>query len=1351
MDESLDSRKSISIEGISVDSRCHDTDGECDQTPPPIHALQRRDPLESVGRIDVICQAFEAAWSETTPPVLEDFLSQAEHSLQTRLLRKLLAVELEVLQKRGIKTDHQAYRHRFVEYADIVSGVFLNARGGDASGMTLGNYELLAKIGAGGMGTVYQARHTSLGTTVAVKLLQATLLQDDQALARFQREMLAIGKLNDEHIIAATDAGMIYNIPYLVMEYVEGRDLGSVAAERGPLPVELTLDYVSQAARGLDSAHAKGVIHRDIKPANLLVGNDGKIRILDWGLARFLRTPFSEGPGSLTESGTVLGTADYMAPEQSQEHQRVDQRSDIYSLGCTLYRLLAGRVLYPKGSTVDRIIAHRTARIPSLLLDRPDVPVRLDELMQRMVAKSPDKRPQSMAEVIDCLRAVRENERQPDGIPQSRSVQSTRPLRSGRFVWQLATVVVLSLGLFSVLLVAFPAIRSTLPGAISSTVFWTGEPASGEASKVWQSSEFAGPDSGFNPNRSPVKIGSIPVTLKAPFDNLSTFFDAGRVGNQQDGLFLKPNSPGRSSRSVRSKVPCDGNFKLVAIFSESWLRATELGVKLRRNSTDVYEFLFRPAVLPVNQLGEVPRSGRSFAVAQQAGGCFECVILRNDVAIQSQLIRADVVPTTEIKICVQRIEDKLSLQINSHGPCEILDPFAIDGTIADCELIWGDDVRLRELTVQADPQPYRGSEFLTPDRLYHAGQFEAALSAYQQIASPSQDSTIKQESVYKQGLCLIGLNRREDALTTWDTLVKERKNGWDRWSLLAMAQHWLVKLEQDVGTSDPTLPPEFSQEADLRRLVRVCPLAVRQKLRDGYIDQDQFAKFVFYKAGRRKRLELLERIDPLLSSDAVPTASALLALVKGWEYHRDLSYPSKDDQRDSLKKARDAAIRLHHFYPESPQALFLLERLLRLSKQQQQPAGKQSLELIARLVDGQSERPPAERLEGVIHLARVYAATDDFDRAQQMLHQAENIIESLETSGQRPHVYQVGLTFLLKGFLLEKLESPQAAMEAWKQGTNTVRIRLAGQDDDPTGMVALVFFSLAGLSGDLRQLDVDKYFHPSKFINSESVLLDLPLQKALVRDQFLVRSFLSTAARHRGRQLCQDLAFDRLVGSDYLRWPVELATDFMIREAFFGQVSEEQEHEVWQLCDDIVNDIAFRGKLIPAILNQAAVNWTADFQFSPGLLQLLPALPRANYVIANYLANPHAAPRKPGANGEIPADLVRAESIFHQVILDSRKQSACEGLEQLAKDDLELLKANQGRLLIINQMPSSMVVKISQGDQVVAELRVEKRETLNLPIGSYELSLHDSRPDAIVESDVRVFRCSRATVQIRRK
>jgi serine/threonine protein kinase len=285
----------------------------------------------------------------------------------------------------------------------------LKGRGAD---LVLGPYRLMDRLGEGGMGQVFKARHERLDRIVALKVIRKDKLADPAILERFRRETRAAAQLNHPNIVRALDADAIGPCHLLVMEYVEGPDLSQLVKRSGPLPVATACDYIRQAALGLQHAHEKGIIHRDIKPSNLIVTqaagsqSAGLVKILDMGLARLEdRNGEETSSATMTQTGSVVGTPDFIAPEQARSSRQTDGRSDIYSLGCTLYYLLTGQVPFPTGTLTEKLLHHVMDEPRPVEELRPDVPPELAAIIRKLMAKAPEKRYQRPAEVAAELEA----------------------------------------------------------------------------------------------------------------------------------------------------------------------------------------------------------------------------------------------------------------------------------------------------------------------------------------------------------------------------------------------------------------------------------------------------------------------------------------------------------------------------------------------------------------------------------------------------------------------------------------------------------------------------------------------------------------------------------------------------------------------------------------------------------------------------------------------------------------------------------------------------------------------------------------------------------------------------------
>ncbi len=299
----------------------------------------------------------------------------------------------------------EAFAATLVKACKLTSFQAAETLAGRGASLVLGDYVLLDRLGAGGMGEVFKARHRHMDRIVALKVVSAQAMKDEASVKRFEREVKAAARLEHPNIVTAHDSRHDRGVHYLVMQYVEGSDLSALVKQQGPLPVDLAIQCILQAARGLAYAHGEGIVHRDIKPANLLLDKKGVIKILDMGLARLDDT----SADNLTGTEQVMGTVDYMSPEQAASTHTVDGRSDTYSLGCTLWYLLTARKIYEGETLMSRMLKHREAPIPSLCAARDDVSYALEEIYQRMVAKHPEDRYRSMDDVVRELESLQAN------------------------------------------------------------------------------------------------------------------------------------------------------------------------------------------------------------------------------------------------------------------------------------------------------------------------------------------------------------------------------------------------------------------------------------------------------------------------------------------------------------------------------------------------------------------------------------------------------------------------------------------------------------------------------------------------------------------------------------------------------------------------------------------------------------------------------------------------------------------------------------------------------------------------------------------------------------------------------
>jgi len=268
--------------------------------------------------------------------------------------------------------------------------------------LLMGQYCLLEPLGQGGMGQVFKARHRLMRRVVALKVIRKELLARPEAVDRFLREMQMAAQLSHPNIVTAYDAEQIGDRCCLVMEFCEGQSLAQLVRQTGPLPIAQACELIRQAALGLQHAHERGLIHRDIKPENLLCSG-ATLKILDMGLARLQSVDGEPSGMTLTQQGVIMGTPDFIAPEQAKDLRSADIRSDVYSLGCTFYFLLVGRVPFLGGTLVEKLLRHQAETPPPLEQLRPDVPAGVSAVVARMMAKEPAERFQTPGDVAAAL------------------------------------------------------------------------------------------------------------------------------------------------------------------------------------------------------------------------------------------------------------------------------------------------------------------------------------------------------------------------------------------------------------------------------------------------------------------------------------------------------------------------------------------------------------------------------------------------------------------------------------------------------------------------------------------------------------------------------------------------------------------------------------------------------------------------------------------------------------------------------------------------------------------------------------------------------------------------------------
>jgi serine/threonine-protein kinase len=309
-------------------------------------------------------------------------------------------------------------------------------------GLIVGRYMILDRIGSGSMGRVYKAHHMMMDRIVALKIIAPEIASNERVVARFQREMKLVGRLDHPNVVRAFDADQINRVLYIVMEYVPGQSLGE-RLKKGPMPIAEMVDYAAQACFGLGHAHGQGIVHRDIKPSNILLTEDRKVKILDLGLGVLMEA--DSASTFATADGIAVGTVDYMSPEQACGRE-VDGRSDLYGLACAMFHLMTGKLPFPGDSPIERLGKRISGRHVPITDYLPNAPANLVRVMDRMMAHKPHERFATAIEAAEALQSlIRPKVRSaapkeaapleaPGAVPQPAAVPIAQPPEPSRAV-----------------------------------------------------------------------------------------------------------------------------------------------------------------------------------------------------------------------------------------------------------------------------------------------------------------------------------------------------------------------------------------------------------------------------------------------------------------------------------------------------------------------------------------------------------------------------------------------------------------------------------------------------------------------------------------------------------------------------------------------------------------------------------------------------------------------------------------------------------------------------------------------------------------------------------------------------
>ena len=1241
-----------------------------------------------------------------------------------------------------------------------------------APGKRFGDYELLEEIARGGMGVVYKARQVKLKRTVAVKMILAGQLASQEDVARFYSEAEAAAKLDHPGIVPIFEVSEHDGQHYFSMGYVDGISLTERVAG-GPLPPREAAEIVRRVAEAVHYAHEHGVIHRDLKPGNILLTTDGQPKVTDFGLAKSV-----EGDSGLTASGQILGTPSYMPPEQAVGNlSEIGPRSDVYSLGAVLYCLLCGRPPFQSASAIETLKQVLEREPAPLRLLNPSVDRDLETICLKCLEKTSTERFATAQDFADELARFLAGEpiRSRRIGPATRAWRwlKRKPLVAALCASVLVLVVAIAVavqlaeratltGRLAELQTRFETrldqphptvaylkemediVREIRKLAPEQATEADDRLVKGLVRRVEQAlsvplghgavesidallMELEGrhvPDAARLRADLQRRLSEWqPVfRLAAPFGRLPGVFPGGLVRSEKRrllpvGPFSSAGNANDRTRTVLTGIECPLHAQLEGTFDDSWQDATEIGLVLNAEQSGAYEFVLqtgRPAASETD--GENEPAPVSFRQLRRAQGDALVQIRRNGVALLEEKAAVSRLPDGSLQIRGECRGGRLTLQVGVLPPRVFHDPFPLGARRTGFYGVrWPSEVGLLELVACKLTRPPVGSPLEQGDEHYDAGRFAQALEFYRQRIPLTEDSEFKQEAQYKQALCLLQLNRTDEAVPLLEEILAESG---DRWPPLAGCQLWVLKLRQKKSIDAGNVFESLSSRYRLGQLAALLPHDIREEILERY----------FTTLGS---VSVMTRIDPQLVA-MVERGAAIdrfLSLDGRGSLKRQLAVSRAYRFVGRLEEGLQQAARVAEDYDE-PVTVRDYSRLLRLTGQPQR-----ARELLKKALAEHTEETDRLYPHSLTREdARVLIALDRW-------REAEDVIDTF-IADRRAADRQITKTewelFLLKGFLREHFDDQPGATKYWREGYRLFKPVIDGVRTEPD----IVFGMLLGsLSGEMTGSEVSVLLSRLLSLGTRSTLVGLA--RSMLPEDRMATAVESMWDSPRGRRHARAVAFQTLTLRDRVRIPVLLAlVSFVRQDAFGGELSEAQEQLVWSAAEDSFEGLTQTGKLQAPQIVQLGLTWKGTTNFL-GWAGVVPALEstselrdlrgRLAYILAHRFLQ-----RK---------DRPQAEEFLRTALKDAPADS---DLARLAQTDLDLLAADKGRLIVLGNVdkPGRIALRKPDGTEV-ASVDVSSRAQCDVPAGTYQLATLPRRDDwRLSEAKVTLKPARRKTVQV---
>ena len=1122
-------------------------------------------PLELQQRIDKVCHAFEAQCQRGRQPSIEEHLTQVAESERPWLLVELVLLELEYRDRLGQRSSVEEFDQRFPGMEEWIALAFQRSqrfaegevvpavfpRPQEATGSTaptlgastwegiqaaraagqptpsvVADYEILEELGHGGMGVVYRARQRSADRIVALKVIRPDRLEGlspehrQEAFDRFLREARAAAQLEHDHIVTVYEVGMFEGRPYYSMRYVRGQSLATLCGDQ-PIDDRRAAEFLESVTRAVAEAHRYGILHRDLKPSNILVDSaSGRALVSDFGLAKL-----SEGGGDMTLSGEVFGSPPYMSPEQARDSARATTASDVYSLGATFYHLLTGRPPFRASSFGEtlRQVLEEDPQPPRRL--NPAVNRDLETICLRCLEKDPSKRYASATALAEDLR------RYLDGEELGRLDRTEAEAAETRLQERCAQEITQQIHKAS--------LQAEDTTKIERIIAWLARRDATTASRL------------RGELQARLRAWELLFEISAPFAGAVTWFQDGQVHSEGEALVFTPRSGSKSADVAHTKVPTPASSEFTATFAEdSWTADSRLGLMLNCRNNQGYAFL-----LSVVAGGRTEKSGRTW----------QAVIVRNGVTLRQQTVR---IPAGPLQVLARREGGSLSLHANGVPLLSCFDMFPLGGNPPGVfAVVWPSGIRITRLRAAHQTLPEKPAPLEQGDVLYGRGQYDEALHLYRAQEVVATNSDTRRESRCKEAMCLLRLNRRDEAADILEEMVA--KPG-DLWHAIAAAHLWKLRIEQGRWDDAEAVFETISRRYEFKELAALLPENIRTSIIEAYRGQTAPATFLEFPAERLQLVERAADVETLMRGGIARDASMLLVRA------------ARAARREDRALAAVRRMIVSSNFPSLPAAdrQWLTEEASWILRLREQPA-EALKEINRRLFDHQG-KPVADYLPLFIERARVHAAMGQWVEAEEDV----EAFFSHVPRGVASYRHDSAACLLL-GFLRQRRGDQAGAARVWAQGLyrqwRQERLDRGGLNADKlselpdsnadnfSGMEMVQFAILASLSNTLSQTEAAAILDWLSFRcagESPRALFAGPLGllDAKSTQGVLLRMWQSS----RGRECARKIAFQEVVFPECYRLPILLGAHEIVVEGAFsgGPITEDQDAVLWKMCEE---------------------------------------------------------------------------------------------------------------------------------------------------------------------------------------